>query len=152
MNKDIYANLAFQLVQEPTSDTKNSGSLFRELTMTYYRWTQSGSHVMEKTMYISEGLEKLAKTGNVKRNQYVAEHKVPNKILFEMAKETKTLDEFIDLLDDQLFIAHITKEEDQLLKDAGLNSKLPESGLDRYAEVGITILPQPIVRKDYGLQ
>jgi hypothetical protein len=43
----------------------------------------------------------------------------------------------------------LTKEEDELLNEAGYQRVMPEDG-DRYAAVGIKVYPEPVVYKNYA--
>lgn len=83
--------------------------------------------------------------------QSIHEHTVPFRIIRDklMTIEEVTVESVSQVLDQFHVVSVISNEEDQKLKDAGLNSKMPEdwdgnNPFARYEKVGISVSRQSI--------
>ncbi|HTK19203.1 MAG TPA: hypothetical protein VL442_06820 [Mucilaginibacter sp.] len=89
--------------------------------------------------------------GLIKKKVVHKEHVVPLKVLKVILMKLKnpSLEEIEKTLDSNLFYATITKEEDKLLRNAGLNSKMPEE----YYDVNSVVFQDPFARyKKVGIE
>ena len=56
---------------------------------------------------------------------------------------------YINSLKKNKRLVYITKEEDDMLNEAGYQRVMPEDG-DRYSAVGIKVHPEPVIYKNYA--
>lgn len=92
--------------------------------------------------YVSSNAEKLTD-----KKLIIKEHVVPLKVISEKLKELGpecSIEEVENLIDKYLHFATITKEEDMLLREFGLNHKMPDDFFDVNSELYMNIFARYI--------
>jgi hypothetical protein len=118
----------------PEVSHSNMAGFIRDALITI-DWTEGETKDLR---FISEGIEKALLQGI--KTKTIAEHRVPNKVLISMmVAEVFTVDQLLAFLQKNLQEVFVTEEEDNLLRVAGLSSKMPSDGTDRYDFVGIKV-------------
>ena len=96
-----------------------------------------------KYYYVSEGVKKALdeyRSGNIDEvPSIIREHHVPNKVLFDYIVENCfDAASIYEYLNKNMMLVAVTNEEDDKLKEKGLNSSIPETGC-RYTVAGFSI-------------
>jgi len=111
----------------------------------YYLTTQKTINQLK-----TKGIDIHNRANKCSKNEYTFEHAVPVNIILKELLKTKTLEERNKILEFSNIIVILSYDENKLLKEKKLNSKMPkdwkffDNVFARYDAVGIKILDEKI--------
>ena len=146
--KKTYAKSILELVSNPILPNAAISTAVRQLGVTYWRYSQYGTHVLDPYYILSESAYSKIQSGEItKKGQLVGDHKIPFKLTLQKLRSAISIEDVQKILEEDTLFVGITIEENDRLNKAKLKSDLPIDGSDRYEYVNISIHPILIKRK-----